>query len=87
MWMKNSTLIVLYAIAPDAVNNDRTSVQLANDIFGINTTEAVDPVNVKNHMARCSKGQLNYIPASGAEQIVNGILEVPISQNIVGVQR
>ena len=78
---------------PDAVNDDITSVQLANDIFGINTTEAVDPVNVKNQVARCSKGQLNYIPACGTQEqtcfneplIVNGILEVPISQNVTGI--
>ena len=46
----SSTLIVLYTIPLDAVNNDRTSVELANDIFGINNTDIQDAVNAKSQM-------------------------------------
>lgn len=83
----SSTLIVLYAVPPDASNNDRNSIELANDIFGINATGAgpQDPVNARSQVIRCSKGQLEYVPATGHPLIVNGILEVPISQNVAGV--
>ena len=89
-----SPLIVLYVIPPDVVNNDRTSVQLADDIFGINTTEPVDAVNARSQISACSKGQLNYIPACGTQEqacysgtnlIVNGVLEVPISKSVTGI--
>ena len=53
-----STLIVLYAIPLDVINDERTSIQLANDIFGINTTEVRDEVNVKTQMLACSGGKL-----------------------------
>lgn len=88
----DSTLIVLYAIPPDA-SNHKTSSQLANDVFGINTNEAQDTSNVRTQMAACSRGQLTYIPACGTVEqacfgktpIVNGVLEVPITQSVTGV--
>ena len=90
-----SSLIVLYAIPPDCQNNERTSVQLANDIFGINTTESQDPVNARTQILACSRGQLEYIPACDSSQacsavapsvnLTNGVLEVPIAENAVGV--
>jgi len=88
-----SSLIVLYAIPLDASNGKHTSVQLANEIFGINTTEVQDAVNVKTQMLACSGGQLNYVAACGPEDstcnnelVTNGILEVPINENITGVK-
>jgi hypothetical protein len=94
-----SSLIVLYAMPLDASNTHRTSGQLANDIFGINDSgsEPQDPVNARSQVLRCSRGQLNYMPACGtAEQMcypfvnqsvsfVNGILQVPINYNITGI--
>ena len=91
----SSSLIVLYAVPFDAINV-RTSAQLANDIFGINTTEVEDPVNARSHVLRCSKKQLDYRPACGTVEqscfnqpslIVNGVLEVPLDldQNVTGV--
>ncbi len=80
--MGTSTLLVLYAIPPD-VSNDRTAVQLANDIFGIGDNP--DPVNVRSQMLACSRGQLDYVPAAGDPLIVNGVMEVPITQNVEGV--
>ena len=80
--MGTSTLLVLYAIPPD-VSNDRTAVQLANDIFGIGDNP--DPVNVRSQMLACSRGQLDYVPAAGDPRIVNGVMEVPITQNVAGV--
>ncbi len=93
----HSSLIVLYAAPLDASNTHRTPSQLANDIFGINTNEAQDPVNARSQVLRCSRGQLNYIPACGTSgqacypflnqsvYFVNGVLRVPINYNIAGV--
>ena len=89
----HSSLIVLYAIPLDASNIDRTPSQLANDIFGINETETQDPVNAKSQVLRCSRGQLNYIPACGTPEqscystplVVNGVLRVPINYNVTGI--
>jgi hypothetical protein len=86
-----STLIVLYAMLPDA-SNHKTSSQLANDVFGINTNKAQDMSNVRTQMSACSRGQLKYIPACrtveqacfGKTPIVNGVLEVPITQSVRG---
>ena len=79
---------------PDAVNDIRSSVQLANDIFGLNTTGVQDEVNAKSQMLACSRGQLNYVAACGDEDptcssplITNGVLEVPITDNVSGVAR
>ncbi|KAL3778796.1 hypothetical protein ACHAW5_006762 [Stephanodiscus triporus] len=97
--MGKSFLIVLYAMPLDASNTHRTSVQLANDIFGINdsVSEPQDLVNARSQVLRCSRGQLNYVPACGtAEQMcypfvnqsvsfVNGVLQVPINYNITGI--
>ena len=85
-------MIVLYAVPLD-VSNDKTSAQYANDVFGINVTEAADPVSGRSQMLRCSRGQLEYIPACGTEEqacfgeplVVNGVMEVPIANNATGV--
>lgn len=77
---------------PDA-SNHKTSTQMANDIFGINTNEPKDTVNVRTQMSQCSRGQLKYIPACGTTNqacygktpIVNGVLQVPIPQSVTGV--
>ena len=86
-----STLIVLYAIPLDSINDKRTSIQLANDLFGINTTEVQDEVNAKTQMLACSGGKLDYIPACSEQTcssspITNGILEVPINENVTGIK-
>jgi hypothetical protein len=98
MMSSHSSLLVLYAMPLDA-SNTRTSGQLANDIFGINTSvsEPQDPVNGRSQVLRCSRGQLNYMPACGTDgqacypfvnqsvSFVNGILQVPINYNIAGI--
>ncbi len=93
----HSSLIVLYAVPLDASNTHRTPSQLAKDIFGINTNETQDPVNARSQVLRCSRGQLNYIPACGTSgqacypfvnqsvYFVDGVLQVPINYNIAGV--
>jgi hypothetical protein len=88
--MGTSTLLVLYAIPLDASNDNRNAVQLQNDIFGIGTNP--DPVNVRSQMLACSRGQLEYIPACGTPEqtcshplIANGVMEVPINNNVTGV--
>ena len=53
-----------------------------------------DAVNARSQMLRCSGGQLNLIPACGTEEqacyneplITNGVLEVPIDQNVTGIK-
>ena len=85
-----SSLLVLFAIPPDATNNNRNAVQLQDDIFGIGGT---DPVNVRSQILACSRGQLDYVPACGNlggpscshPLIVNGVMEVPITDNVSGV--
>lgn len=84
------SLLVLYAIPPDATNG-RTATQFQEDIFGLGGT---DPVNVRSQMLACSRGQLDYVPACGSlgglpscshPLIVNGVMEVPITSNVSGV--
>ena len=66
---------------------------MANDVFGINRNEAQDISNVRTQMSACSRGQLTYIPACGTSAqacfgktpIVDGVLEVPITQTVTGV--
>ena len=78
---------------------------MANEVFGINSTDdpTPDPVNAKSQISRCSRGKLNYIPAEGTTnitnfnlvygtnyaegmfEVVNGVLEVPIMENVTGV--
>ena len=88
-----STLIVLYAIPPD-IKNHQSSAAMADDIFGINVTNpaAADTNNVVVQMNACSRGQLTYVPACAAGQacfgqtpIVNGVLEVPITEPVANV--
>lgn len=85
----NSNLLILYAVPPDVQNNAVTPEQLANEVFGdvCNTGCQYDQHNVKSQMLACSRGKLNYVPASGHPEIVNGVLNVPISQNVAGVWR
>mmetsp|Transcript_31451 Transcript_31451/g.57611 ORF Transcript_31451/g.57611 Transcript_31451/m.57611 type:complete len:1535 (+) Transcript_31451:73-4677(+) len=73
-----STLLVLYAIPLD-VENGKSSTQYSDDIFGTDG----DPVNVRSQASACSRGQLEYVPAE-SDLFVNGVLEVPIDNNIAG---
>jgi len=84
-----SRLLVLYSIPPDYKNVARTSAEISDDIFGVGD----DPVNAQSQIKACSKNQLSVIPACSLEtdacygdnDIKNGVLEVPITQNCGGV--
>ena len=86
-----STLLVVYAVPPDAQNTDRTSAQMADELFG-DYVGGSDPVNARSQVIACSNGARNYIPACaddaagcGSAPIVNGVIEVPITDNVSGV--
>jgi len=88
-------LLIIYSIPPDHQNVQRTSVEIANDIFGICEESGCipDPANLSSQISDCSGGEMEYIPACSRpndpcynyEKIVNGVLEVPIDYNIAGV--
>ena len=70
---------MLYAIPLD-VENGKSSSEYSDDIFGTDG----DQVNVRSQASACSRGQLEYVPAE-SDLFVNGVLEVPIDNNIAGV--
>ena len=84
-------LLVLYSIPLDHQNN-RTPVEVANDIFGICEGCTPDPINLKSQYMGCSGGKVNIVAACsqptdscfGNPEIRNGVLEVPIAINVHG---
>ena len=78
-------LLVLYTIAPDAVNSYRTSSEIANDVFGICDGCAEDTANLRSQIYQVSKQQLDYVPAYNDKDIINGVLEINLNKDITGV--
>ena len=84
-------ILVLYSIPLDHQNH-RSSVEIANDVFGICDGCTPDPVNLKSQYLGCSGGKMNIVPACsrpsdscyGNPEIVNGVLEVEIPINVQG---
>jgi len=72
-----SSLLIVYAV-PDVgpVNNDRTSKQIANELFGTPTNANLcdpptdctdDVVSARSQALDCSRGQLDIVPACGPD--------------------
>jgi len=88
-------LLVVYCNAADYSNVARTSVELANDVFGICDGNGCipDTANLSSQTAACSGGQWTYAAACsdptdlcyGTSLITNGVITVNIPQNIGGV--
>ena len=82
-------MLILYTVALDVQNDQRTSAQMADEVFGVND----DPYHLKNAIEKLSKGKVSYIPACSRStdacfdntNIINGVMECNIQHNIVGV--
>jgi len=75
------SVLVLRSIPPD-VQCDHTAVTMADNVFGT----IQDPANLVSQYAACSGGQLNFEMATGTN-IVDGVAEIPITQNVNNVNR
>jgi len=86
-------LLIVYTIPLDHPNDQRTPAEMANEVFGICEGCTPDPANLSSQIEACSGGKMRYVPACsrvtdscyGDTDIVNGVLEVEINQNIGGV--
>jgi len=77
----NKTVLVVRVIGPDSTTPTFNMGNLSNYVFGTSG----DQVNLKKQYAACSYNRLVFNPATHAN-VVNGVVEVTISQNVSGVE-